>query len=182
MHLNQIYTCKKYARAFYHTVHSKIDAQQVINIKNLILFLTKDSTFLQCLQLDFIDHNIKKDFTDKLINKYQLINNFEKLLILLAHNRSIFLFPQILKQILEIYNINNNIIEFNIVSSNKLNDIQLLQLKTFLYKHTQKNIIYNLSIDKSLIAGIKIYSETLGWEHSIRKQLNTLRNAYKENL
>lgn len=182
MNANQLYTCKKYAKSFYDIFYNKIDSDQILKIKNLILFLTKNRTFLLYLQLDFINYNIKKDFIDKIIEKYGLINDFEKLLILLERNKSIFLLSQILKQILELYNLKNNIIEFNIVSSNVLNETQLLQLKSFLYKNTQKNIIYKVSIDKNLIAGIRIYSDTLGWEHSIRKQLYTLKNAYKENL
>lgn len=180
--INQIYICKKYAQAFYDNFYNKLDSEQILKIKDLILFLTKNKFFLLYLQLDFINYNIKKDFIDRLIKQYGLINDFEKLFLLIKKNKHISLLLEILKQILKLYNLKNNFIEFNIVSSSALSEDQLLQLKSFLYKNTQKNIIYKLSTDKSLIAGIKVYSDTLGWEHSIRKQLYTLKNVYKENL
>ena len=71
-----------------------------------------------------------------------------------------------------------NIMHFTIESTVNLSREELVPLKLFLAKKTGKSIIFHTEIKPELIAGIKAYSETLGFEHSIRKRLQALRVAH----
>lgn len=178
----QIHICKKYAQTFFDKFADKIDESQIENIKNLAEFLKKNKNLLFILQLAFIDYKIKQDLIDKLFKKFNIIQEFKKLIDLLDLEIRISWLSDILLKLIDIYNINNNIMNFTIVSPILLNEKDILRVKNFLSRSTNKNIIYKVSIDKTLIAGLKIYSDTFLWEHSIKKQLLILKKAYRETL
>ena len=61
--------------------------------------------------------------------------------------------------------------EFSVLSAHDLDKKELTTIQHFLEEKTKKTIIYNHKINKDLIAGIRLLSNTLLWEHSIAQQL-----------
>ncbi len=168
---------RKYAKAFINVFIDKLDTQEMEHVKRLATFLGQHRRVLFYVQLSFLDgETTKKDFLDLLI-KFNLDSLFKSLINLLEQQQRLFLLPKILEYIVRLYNEQHGIMEFTIVSSHRLNEPELNQIVDFLSEKTGKKILYTALIDKRLIAGIKLYSDSYGWEHSVRKQLKALRAA-----
>jgi len=67
---------------------------------------------------------------------------------------------------------------FNITSSHHLDISDLEIIEKFLAFKTGKKIISHHNLNKKLIAGIRLESNTLLWEYSIYKQCETLRKQF----
>lgn len=96
-------------------------------------------------------------------------------MVLLAHHR-LELLPDIMQQLIYLYEKNHNIMVFTVESSDPLTPTARAVLERFLTKKTRKTVVTTHSITKKLIAGIRIYSKTLLWEYSIAQQLRQIRN------
>lgn len=103
--------------------------------------------------------------------KFQLEGSFIRLVKLLATHKRIFLIHDVLKQLCEEYKLRNKITSFVISSSHDLKAEELSEITQFLVRLTNHEIMSDYKIDKSLIAGIRLQSNTGIWEYSIRKQL-----------
>jgi F-type H+-transporting ATPase subunit delta len=99
---------------------------------------------------------------------------FDELIDLLIDDKRITLLIDVLEFIVRRYKSDFNIMDFVIVSSHQLTDKEQNQIKNFLERKTKKKVQYKIKVDPNLIAGLKIYSETLLWEHSIYSQLTSL--------
>jgi F0F1-type ATP synthase delta subunit len=101
---------------------------------------------------------------------------YESLLDLLANQNRLFLLPFILKEIYRGFLEIHGIMHFTLESALPLLDAERDAFLRFLRKKTQKEIHYTLVINPALIAGIKMYSETLGFECSVQQRLNELNS------
>ena len=72
----------------------------------------------------------------------------------------------------------NKIARVKISSSHDITQQDLDAIERFLVNQTGLSIIYTYAIDKKLIAGIRLQSNTLLWECSINKQLTQIKLAY----
>lgn len=177
MNTQDMELARKYAKAFINVFIDKLNAQEIEHVKRLAKFLGQYRRVLFYVQLAFLDgETTKKDFFDLLI-KFNLDSLFTNLINLLESQQRLFLLPKILEYIVKLYNEHHGIMEFTIISSHRLNESELSEIVNFLSIKTGKKILYTALIDKRLIAGLKLYSDTYGWEHSVRKQLEALRSA-----
>lgn len=165
---------KKYARAFVNLFADKLDVALAQRIEGLSLYLHKHRSALFYVQLTALDDaNTKQNF-ESLLAYFKVDIIIQSLIDLLLEHKRLFLLPRILHHVYELYLEKVNIMSFEIESAIYLHEPELVQLKTFLEHKTGKNILYRIKQNKDLIAGLKIYSNTLGFEHSIRKQLRSL--------
>lgn len=101
-------------------------------------------------------------------------DHFSSLISLLILQRRMILLPQILRILYRRYLDDRGIIPFVFESPVTLTEAEQSKLVLFLQKKTGKEIRYTLKKNPALIAGIKLYSDTLGYEHSIRQKLYQL--------
>jgi F-type H+-transporting ATPase subunit delta len=138
-------------------------------------FLQTHKQILLFLQLPQFDQNRKKSMVVDLISHFSLPHNFSAIILLLiTHNRSFYI-PTVLSCIIELYKQQTNSIDFSIKSAQNLNEKQIESIKQFLGRLLDKNIIGTVSIDPSLIAGIRLQSSDYLWEYSVRKHIQTLQ-------
>lgn len=64
-----------------------------------------------------------------------------------------------------------------VASSCELLDEQRKSIESFIARHVSGKKSYTYTVDPSLIAGVRIYSDTILWEVSIEKQLRDLYHA-----
>ena len=100
---------------------------------------------------------------------------FSNLIALLIEHKRLALLPSILLAIYKKYLEQHNIMHFTIESAVPLEEAERDRLLTYLSKKTNKEIQYTLVVNPDLIAGVKMYSDTLGFEHSIQEKLYRLR-------
>ena len=94
---------------------------------------------------------------------------------MLINDKRAGLFDFVLKQITLLYKRRNKILSFTISTAHPLTQEAVESVKQFLERVTGCDIIYEYKIDKSLIAGMRLQSETLLWEHSVKKNLQCVR-------
>jgi ATP synthase F1 delta subunit len=165
---------QKYAHAFINVFIDKLNDQKIDHIKQLVVFLEQHKHVLFYVQLSSIDEEQTKTAFLGLLKDFDFDSLFESLIDMLMEQQRLSLLPKILRYIVQFYYNHYGIMEFTILSSHPLSESELEDIVTFLAKKTSKKIIYTTRIDKDLIAGVKLYSDSYGWEHSIRKHLRAL--------
>ena len=174
---NKLIVAQKYAKAYVNVYMAKMVYEDIDKIKKLISYLKQYNDAFIYIKLPFIDNNVKKDVFYKLLSEFGLVEQLKKLVdLLIEHNRTQFLY-YVLNYIINFYKDKLNILDFTIVSSHELDDNKIDQIIKFLEISTNKKIVYELKIDKSLISGLKIYNDNYSLDLSIRKQLNLLNHT-----
>lgn len=173
-------TAKKYAYAFMTVFPKILTLNDISKIKTAQIFLQKHKRTLFFLQLPQFDNSKRESMISDLVGHFSLPIIFTKLLLLLIkHNRSFYI-PDVLFFIIELYKEQTHSIDFSLQSSHPLDQQQIDSIKQFLGHRIGKNIIATPVINKSLIAGLRLQSNTIMWEYSVRKQINTLRELKKQ--
>lgn len=99
---------------------------------------------------------------------------FGKLVSLLIGQRRLILLPRVLRALYGICLEDKGIMHFIIESPLELSQEEQDGFVAFLQKKTGKEIRYTLKSNPDLIAGVKMYSDTLGYEHSVQQKLYQL--------
>lgn len=174
MNVSNLTLSKKYARAFLNFYQNELDAHEIKRLEEFALFINARKRVLFYVQLVYNNLNVKKDALRKLIENFNVPPSIEKLMQLLIIHKRLSLLPDIIFAIVKLYTLSLGIMEFTVASTYELDQEALLSIHDFLTRATGKRIILTTVLDEKLIAGIKITSDTLGWEHSARKQIRGL--------
>jgi F0F1-type ATP synthase delta subunit len=81
------------------------------------------------------------------------------------------LFADILEKIYELFCERNNLVLFKITSTAELTKDELGGLERFLHTKSGKQVRCTCTIDRRLIAGIRVQSGSLLWEYSVDQKL-----------
>jgi ATP synthase F1 delta subunit len=171
---------KKYAQAFISVFPKAFGFNDVKKIEAAQFFLQTHKRTLFFLQLPQFDQERKKSMVADLIDYFSLPHDFATIMLLLIeHNRSFYI-PETLSWITQLYKEQINCMEFSIKTAHETDGNQIETMKQFLSSLTNnKKIIGTPSLDKSLIAGIRLQSNEYLWEYSIRKQIRALQALRK---
>ena len=170
---------QKYAKAFMAIFPKAITLSDIRNIKTTQEFLQKQKQTLLFLQLPRFNQATKQSMIADLISHFSLPEQLSAIMLLLIkHNRSFYI-PDVLFCINQLYKKQTNSMIFSLKSAQSLDEQQIDAIKRFLEKLVHKNIIAEPSLDKSLIAGLRLQSSEYLWEYSIRKHLQTLHELEK---
>jgi len=175
---NKQIIARKYAKAFLNIYLDKITLNDFNSIKNLAAFFSTHKTSLYFLSIPSINATTKQGAINELLKKFNLYQLFEPLIRTLITAKRTFLIYDILREIIVLYKQRKNIIMFNIISSHRLENSDLKIIEKFLAIKTNKKIMSKSTINKELVAGIRLQSNTLLWEYSIYKQCETLRRQF----
>lgn len=175
MDAKKIQIARKYAIAFLNIYINKINEKDFLNLVTAFKFLKTHPDVLFFFFLPNLTLSVKNEIINTLFTKFDLNLEFKQLTDFLIENSRAFLFVDILREIILIYQERNSIILFDITSANELKDSDLKDIKYFLERKSGCKVIESYEIDKNLIAGIKAKSTTLLWEYSIAKQMRNIR-------
>ncbi len=170
---------RKYAAAFVNVAGAKFTHADFERVQGIAEFLVEHRALIFYFNLPLI----KKQTIDQVLKKLFGGSSTEKLLyrlvaLLLEHHRA-FLLPEVLHQISDLYKSEKGIAQFAVRSSHQLADDQLETAIAFLKQATNKQIMYSYQVDPQLIAGLRLQSDTLLWEHSVKKQLLGAQQALR---
>ncbi|HEX4069112.1 MAG TPA: ATP synthase F1 subunit delta [Candidatus Babeliales bacterium] len=170
---------QKYAKAFMAIFPKAVTFTDIGKIKIAQQFLQKHKQALLFLQLPRFNYATKKSMVADLISHFSLPEQLSAIMLLLiTHNRSFYI-PDVLLCINQLYKKQTNCVIFSLKSASPLHEKQIETVKRFLEKVVHKNIIIEPSLDKSLIAGLRLQSNEYVWEYSVRKHLQTLHELEK---
>ena len=170
---------QKYAKAFMAIFPKAITFTDIGKIKTAQQFLQKHKQALLFLQLPRFNLATKKSMIADLISHFSLPEQLSAIMLLLIkHNRSFYI-PDVLFCINQLYKKQTNSVTFSLKSAHVLDEKQIETIKRFLGTLVHKNIIAEPSVDRSLIAGLRLQSSEYLWEYSIRKHLQNLHELEK---
>lgn len=174
--LSQSDLAKKYAQAYLNLFSDQYTFQDICNLWRVAQFLSEHHSLLFYVSLPMIEQYDKQRFIDLFFEKFHLFDSLKNLCYLLLKNKHIFLLIDVLQQIYLLYKQKYNICELKIKSSSDLTDAAIHDIKQFFITLSGlSNVVVRYSIDQSLIAGIRLQSETYLWDYSIAQQLNKLK-------
>jgi len=106
----------------------------------------------------------------------QLNENGHNFIKTMAQNERLLVLPEVSVLFAQYYDEYNKQIDADITSAAELNDAQLAELAASLEKRLARKVKLNVSIDKSLVAGVIIRVEDLLIDGSVRGKLERLSN------
>lgn len=168
---------RKYARAFFALYGDMVTEELIKNITRAIEFLVSHRRALFLLKVPLIERVVKVDGIQRFCDRFALGVPIHKLLVLLLDERRSDRFVSVLRAIREWYWQQRNIVAVTVASSCPLTDEQRMIMEQFIAERIAGIPRYTYRIDPLLIAGVRVYSDTLLWEFSIAKQLRDLYHA-----
>jgi F-type H+-transporting ATPase subunit delta len=106
-----------------------------------------------------------------------LSGNFLKLV---AHNRRLFMLPQIIKEFRRLVSRARGEVDAEVTSAHALNDQQITALKDALRASVGKDVRLNIKVDPSLLGGLVVKVGSRMIDSSLRTKLNSLKTRMKE--
>lgn len=162
---------RKYAMALLYSFGSQISRQDFFAISDLVVRIGAHRSILFFLKLSYIDIDTKEKMLSELLSSVEHQKPFIALGLLLMHSKRGDFLYDVLQQFIVLYQAHVGMEKFRILSASSLRDAEIQDVVSFLASHTKRDIIYDYTVDDSLIAGVRVQSDTLLWEHSIKKQL-----------
>jgi ATP synthase F1 delta subunit len=168
------YIARRYAKAFLDLYRDKLHVDDLEKLSTLEQFLMTNKPVLSLLNA------LQKDSRSQTLALEQLLTRFEVTFLipvarLLLKARRMFLLPELLKQLCRLYQKWHKIMFFTVTCSRQLASEELAIIRAFLTRLTGLTVICTTSVDKNLIAGIRLQSDTLLWEYSLAKQMRLLK-------
>jgi len=161
---------KRYAQAFINIFLDTLSLQDYDNMQRASTSINKQVLFF--LRLSALDYSVKKNALYTLSKRFKLPLSVQNLLHVLLRDNRAFLICDVLRYVCSLYRRYKHILEFAIISSHPLTKDEIEVIKHFLAQMTGQDIMYVYKIDKELIAGIRLQSDTFLWEYSICQRLN----------
>jgi F-type H+-transporting ATPase subunit delta len=166
---------RRYATALLRVCGDQFSQEDIDSLKHAVTFFKTHKAALYFLALPDLAARSKKDIVKKLFELVKLPACFQSLVRLLARHKRLRLLAPVLMCVIALYQEQHGIMNVHVQSSSLLDDAQLQVVRAFLSDKTGKKIIYTYAVKKDLIAGIRLQSDTLLWEYSVRKKLRAIR-------
>ncbi len=164
----------KYAQAFLNVYGDQITKEEIWRMNKAAQFLRKHRRALFLLKVPIIDRAIKEEGLYGLCERFALGSASNKLINMLLDYRRSFMLAAVLEAVVYYYKKRNNIVTITIASSCVLTDEQCVEIERFVDRHVPAQKQYCYIIEPSLIAGLRIQSDTTLLEFSVNKQLRDL--------
>lgn len=166
---------QRYAQAYLNVHIEAISYKDFRAIREAGLYFARNKYLLFFLNWPAIKTPAKITALIQAMRYCQIPESIDGLIALLAAHKRMFLIVSILESICELYEHKHNIAQVTISTSHPVTDQELKVMQQFLANKTGLSIIYDYKIDKKLIAGIRLQSDTFLWEYSINKQLDSIK-------
>jgi ATP synthase F1 delta subunit len=174
--ISQSPVARKYAQAYLNVFGNQHTFQDFCSLWRACQFLSEHHSLLFYLSLPMIHDTDKKRFIDLFFEKFHLFDSLKQLFYLLLKNKHIFLTIDVLQDIYSLYKMQHKISELKIMTSSDLTDEKIKEITHFFMRLSGlEHVVVQYSIKPSLIAGIRLQSETYLWEYSIAKQMQKLQ-------
>ena len=175
MNYTEQFLARRYATALLRVCGEQFSQDDCVAMQRAQMFFRSHAPALYFLSLPDLVSQEKKEIVQKLFEMVQLPCCFYDLALLLSRHKRLNLIAQVLAFTLKLYKEQHGIMDFRIESSASLDEAQLQTIQEFLAQKAAKSINYTQGVDKKLIAGIRLQSDTLLWEYSVRKKLRAIR-------
>lgn len=165
----------RYAKALYSKAAETGKTVEVANdMQNLVSTAQENSEFRLFLESPVIHKSEKKAALKQIFSSCNE-DSLNLFLLMTDKNREILL-PDMAKELIRIYNINNGITEAEVISAVGLDDKTIAQISDFVKSQTSaKTVNISVTVDQNLVGGMKILFEGKLYDNSISTQINNLK-------
>lgn len=174
MHFDESAIAKKYARAFLRTFGNDVDDLLIESCSAISEFLKTNRYVYVLMCMPTMSHEAKKKSLEMVLNKYNAHKHLYELGSLLIDQGRIDGIITVFDAVQEEYYTMHSIELFTVISSHVLSLNQKQQLTIFVQQLAQQKIRVAYALDKKLIVGLRVQSNALLWERSIRKELQEI--------
>lgn len=181
MNVQEHVLAQKYAQAFLNVFLEDFSLKEISHLEKLNQFLHERHNLQTYLKIP-LGQQFKRDCFHLLLSKYTLPKSLYILSDLLIKHHRAYLFTIILGCIVTEFYKRQGYTQFRISSSHTLDQEMLDTIYQFLERATKKKILTTMNIDKTLIAGIRLQSNELLWESSIKKRLQVVIEKCNEEV
>lgn len=164
---------RKYAVAFVHCYRPALNADFLEKSDQLYTQLYDHRFVLASFDL-MLSSKAQKEAIADLITSWLSVDYIKPLIVLLVQKHRLFLLPSIIKKIKEEFLTEKKEVELQVESSSNLSVEQSAIITEFIMHKTGLKPRISYRINKKLIAGIRIASDTFLWERSIQRRLREL--------
>jgi len=165
---------RKYARAFLRVNHQRMNPDVVAAMVAFVADCRDQRQQFFYVWLSSMSIFAKKEIIRTWARRHNLNDLLDSLIKLLAEQGRLLLFIDVIEQIIIVHNEKQGIVEVRCFTAQPLLQEQLTNIRDFLNRLTGKTIVLVPVIDSSLIAGIRLQSETFLWEYSVAQQLQAM--------
>lgn len=165
----------KYATAFLNVNSSSVSQDSIWNVKKAYLFLRNNRALFLSINSSSVSQKDKQKAINMFIKKFNLPEQFATLIELLFKHGRPKLIEEVLKYIYLLYPTYTDSLLFDFVSATELNAEEQKKLESFIKAQTGKKVMFDVVLDESLIAGVRLQSRDLLWECSVKSRLNRLK-------
>lgn len=165
---------KKYAEAYVNCYGHNLDLEEINRIDQAADFIISRRSALALFSVPLLTSNQVQQALEQVLSAYRLPKEFSRLYTILFNRKKILLIADVFKQIVAVYRARHNIMHVSMQSSAPLSETQITSLQKFIANHTKKAIVYHTELNHELIAGIRLQSDSILWEHSVAKALREI--------
>lgn len=176
MIISGISIAKKYATAYLNIHENELTEIDIKAVFAACDFLKTHHNFMHLLCVISFDKEKMGQVCTKIIHDFGLPKSLSKLMLLLVKNKHIGCLKEVLQDIYCLYKMRKNLLELEIKTASHLDAHAVQAFETFFAQKSGKKIESKVSVDRSLIAGVRLQSDFFLWEYSIASRLRSLRH------
>lgn len=166
---------KKYAKALFESVSSNKKEKILSDLKEIAKLLHSKIEIERYIYNKFLSSKKKYAFLNNLLKNLDFDKKMHNFILLLAKRNKLYLFKQIISAFEDLDLVSKNMIrvkaELAVALDQKINKF----LTEVLEKKLGKKILLDITQNSHLIAGAKLYINSLMYDFSIESALNSLR-------
>lgn len=170
---------KRYARACLKVAADRVTAADIDAFEDAATFFKTHQQACFLMDLSLLSESSKKQALQLVIEKYKLPHFAMQIFLLIITHRRSSLIAQVLFYFVQLYREQVGIVSFSVESSVALSDQEKKEIEHFLKEQVQREIVCTYTLNKDLIAGLRMYNEKYLWEHSAQAQLRALYTSVK---
>ena len=168
---------QKYASAFLNTDKTPITPEIVNRIEQAASFLMQHRRALFLLKAPVISEKIKQQGLRELCKRFELPESIYAVMQLLMQHKRAALLAAVLQAIVAEYRARQNYTMITVTSAVAVADEQKKIIEQFADRMFSGIKQYRYEQDRTLIAGVRLQSDTLLWEYSINNYLRDCAQA-----
>lgn len=176
MIISGVSIAKKYATAYLNIHENELTESDVKAIFAACTFFKAHHNFMHLLCVISFDKEKMVQVCKKMVHDLGLPTSLNRLMLLLVNHKHICYLKEVLQDIYCLYKLRKNVLELEIKTASHLDAYAAQAFETFFAQKSGKKIESKVSVDRSLIAGVRLQSDFFLWEYSIASRLRSLRH------
>ena len=175
-------TSERYSRALFEVSKEFSELEKTENnIKNFKLLFDNSLELRNFIQNPTQSKNNQNNAVKILSNKIGFSKNLENFFLLLIKKRRIFFIKKIAESFLKLCSKKRGEIKASLISSKELSKPELEQLNKDLSKSIGSSLIFEYTVDKDLIGGLKLQLGSYMIDTSIKNKLRKYEQSMLES-